>query len=239
MKSLFLLFIGCFIFLTVFSQEKTIIYCFPGQGSNQHIFDSLTVDSNYVLKFIEYGTPEKGMNMETFAKTLTNQIDTTRNFILLGVSLGGMICVELSELLNPEKTILISSAKNRSELPFRYKFQKAFPLYKIFGGRTLLAGAKFLQPIVEPDRNKNKETFKQMISSKDPTYMKRTVSLIINWNRTSNSKKIKHIHGDKDHTIPLRNVSNPNFVLENGSHMIALTRAEEISKILNIILKEK
>jgi pimeloyl-ACP methyl ester carboxylesterase len=191
------------------------------------------------LNFIEYGTPEKGMNMETFAKTLTNQIDTTRNFILLGVSLGGMICVELSDLINPEKTILISSAKNRTELPFRYKFQKAIPLYKIFGGRTLLAGAKILQPIVEPDRNKNKETFKQMISSKDPTYMKRTVSLIINWNRTSNSKKCLHIHGDNDHTIPLRNISNPNFILENGSHMIALTSAAEINEILNTILKEK
>jgi pimeloyl-ACP methyl ester carboxylesterase len=232
-----LLFFGLVSSSLAISQVKTIIYCLPGQGSDRHIFDSLSIDSNFELKFIEYGTPEKGMTMENFAKSISTQIDTTKKFILLGVSLGGMICMELNEQLKPEKTIIISSAKNRKELPFRYKFQKVIPLYKIFGGRTLLAGAKFLQPMVEPDRNKNKETFKKMIASKDPIYMKRTISLIINWKRKGNSKDCIQIHGNKDHTIPVRNVLKPTFIVENGSHMMTLTRAEEISKILNSILK--
>jgi pimeloyl-ACP methyl ester carboxylesterase len=234
-----ILFISLIIGITANGQQKTVIYCFPGQGSDKHLFDSISLDSNYVLDIIEYGSPEKGMGMESFARSLSVNIDTTRKFILLGVSLGGMICIELSEFLNPEKTIIISSAKNRKELPLRYKFQRTVPLYKIFGGRTLLAGAKFLQPIVEPDRNKNKETFKQMISSKDPTYMKRTISLIINWRRISNSKRIYQIHGNNDHTIPLRNITNPDFIIRNGSHMITLTRPAEINKNLNSILLEK
>lgn len=232
-------FIYLILGIIAFGQQKTVIYCFPGQGSDKHIFDSISVDSNYVLEFIEYGSPEKGMSMESFAKSLAPKIDTTKKFILLGVSLGGMICIELSELLHPEKTIIISSAKNKKELPLRYKFQRTVPLYKIFGGRTLLAGAKFLQPIVEPDRNKNKETFKQMISRKDPTYMKRTISVIINWRRISNSKRIYHIHGNNDHTIPIRNIMNPDFIIRNGSHMITLTRPAEINKTLKFIFLEK
>lgn len=239
MKGFLILFISLIIEIAAFGQNKTVIYCFPGQGSDKHLFDSISVDSNYILEFIEYGSPEKGMSMESFAKSLSAKIDTTRNFILLGVSLGGMICIELSELLHPEKTIIISSAKNRKELPLRYTFQRKIPLYKIFGGRTLLAGAKFLQPIVEPDRNKNKDTFKRMISSKDPTYMKRTVSLIINWGRISNSKRIYQIHGNNDHTIPLRNITNPDFIINKGSHMIALSRPAEINRTLNSILLEK
>ena len=239
MKRIVILFISLIIGITANGQQKTVIYCFPGQGSDKHLFDSISVDSNYVLEIIEYGSPEKGMSMESSARSLSVNIDTTRKFILLGVSLGGMICIELSEFLNPEKTIIISSAKNRKELPLRYKFQRTVPLYKIFGGRTLLAGAKFLQPIVEPDRNKNKETFKQMISSKDPTYMKRTISIIINWRRISNSKRIYQIHGNNDHTIPLRNITNPDFIVRNGSHMITLTRPAEINKNLNSILLEK
>jgi esterase/lipase len=176
--------------------------------------------------------------MHSFAKQLSTQIDTSQEFILIGVSLGGMICVELNEFLKPEKTIIISSAKNRNELPFRYKFQKVIPLYRIFGGRTLLAGAKILQPIVEPDRKKNKETFKKMLAGKSPAYMKQTVSLIINWDRDSNSKKVYHIHGTRDHTLPYRKIQTVNYTIRKGSHMMTLTRARELSPILNLILKE-
>src|SRR5437762_11247016 len=98
-----------------FGQSKKItIYCFPGQGSDKRLFDSLSIDPAFNVKVIEYTTPEKRMDLRSFAKHLSLQIDTTHKFVLLGVSLGGMICAEISEILNPEKTIIISSAKNRS-----------------------------------------------------------------------------------------------------------------------------
>jgi pimeloyl-ACP methyl ester carboxylesterase len=221
-----------------FSQAKTIIYCFPGQGSDRRIFDSLRLCSDYDIEFIEYGTPEKHATMHSFARQLAGQIDTTRNFILLGVSLGGMICSELSEILKPEKTILISSAKNRGELPFRYKFQKAIPIYKLVPGAILLASAKVLQPIVEPDRNKNKSTFKSMLRRKEHTYMRRSVDLIIQWDRKENSSFIYHLHGSHDHTLPIRNIT-PSDVVKGGSHMMTLTRGEEVSVLVNRILEKE
>lgn len=176
--------------------------------------------------------------MSVFAKTISSQIDTTSGYILIGMSLGGMLCVELSEILSPQKTIIISSAKNRNDLPARYKFQKKFPIYKIFPGSFLLLGAKLLQPVVEPDRNKNKHTFKNMLRTKSGLYMKRSIGLIIKWERTANTKKIYHIHGTNDHTIPIRKIKTVDYTIEGGSHMITLTRAKEISAIINKILKE-
>jgi hypothetical protein len=224
--------VGCY------SQTKKTIYCFPGQGADKRIFDSLNIDTSFELKVIEYGTPDKHMTLKSFAIELSKQIDTTKEFVLIGVSLGGMICSELSELLNPEKTIIISSAKNRNELPFRYRFQKTIPIYKLFPGCFLLAGAKLLQPIVEPDRKKNKATFKAMLAGKNGKYMKRTINLIIKWDRKNNSKKIYHIHGNKDHTLPLKKIQKPDYIIQNGSHMMTLTRAREISLFLNKILCE-
>ncbi|WP_320004605.1 hypothetical protein [Shiella aurantiaca] len=142
-----------------------------------------------------------------------------------------MLCAELSEVLNPEKVIIISSAKNRQELPFCYTFQRIIPLYKLMPPRLLLGGAKMLQPLVEPDRNKNKATFQQMLGAKDPLYMKRSIGMIIRWERTLNSQKIIHIHGDNDHTLPIRRVRS-DHVVPNGSHMITLTRFEEVKQIL-------
>ena len=228
-----------FISTNVFCQQKTVIYCFPGQGSDARIFGSIHVDTTlFELVFVEYGTPEKWMNMKEFAYSLKNEIDTLNRYILLGVSLGGMICAELSESLNPWKTILISSAKNKNELPFHYRFQKTIPLYKMFPKGFLLTGAKIMQPIVEPDRKKNKDIFKDMLNKKNAAYMKRTIHLIINWERETNTKKIYHIQGNNDHTLPVRHIKNPDFIVENGSHMMTLTRGTEISNILKQILSE-
>jgi pimeloyl-ACP methyl ester carboxylesterase len=222
---------------TYSAQIKKTIYFIPGQGSDKRIFEDLTIDSSYTIKFLEFGTPDKKTSLEEFAKQISTRIDTTEEFILVGVSMGGMICAEINEILNPKKVIIISSAKNRTELPFRYKFQRIIPLYKIFPARLLFWGAKFLQPLVEPDRNKNKEAFKAMLYDKNPTYIKRTIRMLIKWERISNSKNIIHIHGTNDHTLPFRNILNPDYTIENGSHMMTLTRAEEISEILNKIIE--
>ena len=236
-KNAIFVFVCLLVSTNVICRQKTLIYCFPGQGSDARIFDSIQVDTAlFELAFIEYGTPEKRMDMKDFARSLINEIDTLNQYVLLGVSLGGMICAELNETLNPWKTILISSAKNWNELPFRYRFQKTIPLYRLFPKGFLLVGAKIMQPIVEPDRKKNKETFKNMLNKKNAAYMKRTIHLIITWKRTGNTKKIYHIHGDGDHTLPLRKIKNPDFIMENGSHMMTLTRGSEISCILSQIL---
>jgi pimeloyl-ACP methyl ester carboxylesterase len=128
-----------------FSQSTTTIYLFHGQGSDQRIFDSLVFDSIYSIERIHYDIPEKGATMESFARQLSKQIDTTKPFILIGMSLGGMLCAELQEIMDPEMVVLISSAQNRSELPFRYRFQRIIPLYEIIPAPWLLAGAKWVQ----------------------------------------------------------------------------------------------
>jgi pimeloyl-ACP methyl ester carboxylesterase len=229
--------ISILILVMVFiTKAQTNIYFFPGQGSDKRIFDSLEIDPRFNKIFIEYTVPKKGTSLAQFAKQLSVQIDTTKPFILIGVSLGGMLCCEMSEYLHPEKTIIISSAKNRKELPFRYRFQRYIPLYAVLPPVVLKWGAKVMQPIVEPDRNKNKETFKSMLNSKSPKYYKRTIRMIVNWQLRKNSRKIIHIHGTKDHTLPYRKLKNVDHTVEKGSHMMTLTRAREIGNILKTIL---
>lgn len=115
--------------------------------------------------------------------------------------------------------------KNSEELPKRYTFQKKIPVYKIVSSKLSKAGAKILQPIVEPARRKEKETFKAMLEAKDPVFLERTISMIINWDRKTNSKEIIHIHGNKDRTIPIKNV-NFDYLVNKGSHMMTLKKPD-------------
>ena len=220
------------------NQVKSLIYLIPGQGSDDRLFKNLQFDCTYDIRHISYDIPAKNMTLPEYAKVLSAQIDTTLPYIIIGVSLGGMIATEMCEFMHPEKVIIISSAKCHDELPGRYKFQQHFPIYKIVSGRMSKAGAKILQPVVEPDRNKEKETCKCMLNDKDPDFLKRTIKMILEWERTGYSSNIIHIHGDNDHTIPIRNVKY-NYMVKNGSHMMVLTKGEEISKILNVVLHKE
>lgn len=93
----------------------------------------------------------------------------------------------------------------------------------------------FLQPIVEPDRNKEKVTFESMLQKKNKFYMKQSVNLIINWDRVTFSKNIIHIHGSNDHTLPIKNIK-ADFIIKNGSHMMTLTNGEEINMLIMSLL---
>jgi len=233
-----------FLFLAQFSVtwnktagQDTHIYLFHGQGSDHRLFKNLVVPPGYDTVHISYPMPEKREDMHSYAFRILSQIDTTEPFILLGVSLGGMICTELSDTLSPVRTILISSAKTGSELPGRYTFMKTFPVDRIVPKGLIKAGGRLLQGIVEPDRKYDKETFKSMLKEKDPLFLKRTADMIIHWERTTCSRQIVHIHGNKDHTIPVKNVK-ADYIVDGGSHMMIITRADEINELIGNILSE-
>jgi len=217
------------------AQDSVNIYLLPGQGADGRLFKNLHIEGNYNAKVIEYSVPDKGMDMKAYAELLAQQIDTTTEFILIGTSLGGMLATEISDFLNPQKTIIISSAKNSMELPWRYNFQKKFPIYKLVGARISKFGARVLQPIVESDRKYEKETFVAMLDDLDPTFLKRTIAMILEWDRVENEAPIIHIHGSKDKTIPIKNVDY-DLVIEDASHMLTLINSTELNTLLNQLL---
>ena len=53
--------------------------------------------------------------------------------------------------------------------------------------------------------------------------------------KTDKSEKVIQIHGDNDNTVPIKNLK-PEYTLVGGSHMMALTEGEAISKLIERIL---
>ena len=215
--------------------SDTIIYLLPGQGADCRLFKY--IEFPYDTVHLEFPVPEKKTTLREYAHGFIPRIDTSKPFILIGVSLGGMICSELTDTLEPDLTIVISSAKYRAELPGRYKFQKTIPLNKIIPKGMTKWGAKVLAPIVEPARKQDKETFRSMLEAKDPAYIKRTVDMVINWNKEGYNDRIIHIHGDRDHTLPHRKVRY-DYLVENGTHMMVYIRGDEVSRLINEILQD-
>lgn len=215
---------------------NTLIYLFPGQGSDHRIYKHLEIPEGFDTIHISLPRPQKKERLETYALRCIEQIDTSRPYILMGISLGGMICTELSDTLKPLHTIIISSAKGKEELPGRYNIMKRVKINRLVPGSLTKAGARVLSVVVEPDRRTD-AVFKTMLKDKEPYYLKWTVNMIINWQRESNAEHITHIHGDHDHTLPIKNI-NCDYIIEQGTHSMIITASDEVNRIISEILEE-
>ncbi len=55
---------------------------------------------------------------------------------------------------------------------------------------------------------------------------------MLNWQQEKVLKNIVHIHGTKDNIFPIKHIKN-SIEIEGGTHVMILTKAKEISKIIH------
>lgn len=207
-----------------------VIYAIPGLGTNKELYRNLRV-AGHALKILEWPLPDKGGSLPAYAARFLTQIpEQQRPVKLIGVSFGGMICTELSELVPVKKVVLISSCANRKQFPKRLKVLRYLPVYKVIPDALLRALAKsarsFLgfEPAFAP-------TFRNMIDSMPAGYFSYCIHYILNWQRTTHPAGIVQLHGTADGL--LTHYSSAAYKIHDGSHSMVLNRADEINKILD------
>ena len=95
------------------------IYGISGLGADERVFDYLKLDITLIpLLWI---TQLKNETIEDYSLRLAEKIDTSEKFVLVAVSFGGLVAVEISKVFNPKLTILISSIEVQSEIPKLYR----------------------------------------------------------------------------------------------------------------------
>lgn len=209
------------------------VYLVPGLGTDERIFRNL--EFNYPTKIIKWAVPHPKETLPHYAMRLAEQIDTQYPFSMVGVSFGGMCALEIAKVLNPVKTILISSAKTEDELPFKIKLLRLVPLHKYINDRMYIRLAFINARLLGIRTVEQNDLFKKMLESLPPYYFMRSVNCIAHWKNKEYPSNIYHLHGDKDTLIPYRNIKNP-IRIKGGTHLMVLNRAREINRILSEIL---
>ena len=189
------------------------------------------------IRCIEYEVPERHATMNSYARQLAKQIDTSQNFALAGVSLGGMLAIEMTDWLDPRQVILISSAANSTEIPGLYRFFRHLPLHRILGGNFYKFSTLALQPLFEPMPRQEAQLFRSMIKDTEPKFMRRVVRCIVEWDRVGEVAGVIHIHGTKDRTLPIRHTT-PDLVVEGGTHVMVHLLPERVMYLISSILNE-
>lgn len=230
-KTFFGAFFCLFTLLRTMGQSNHTLYMLHGLGSDARIFKRLDLKNMDTIA-LYLPTPYADETMEKYAQRLVNQIDTTRPFSLLGVSFGGMVAVELGKILKPTRIFLVSSAKTAQEIPMRYHLQRHFPIYKWLGGHFMKKSSPLAAQIFEPAMRPIIPFFKSMVMAKDPRFMTGSLYCIVHWQNTVVLPNVRHIHGSKDNTLPIRRIENA-AILKGASHWLIYLNADAVSKMIN------
>jgi hypothetical protein len=212
------------------------VYCISGMGVDGRLFKNLRLE-NCRIHHVKWITPLKGETLPGYAMRLTEQIDTSRPFVLAGVSFGGMCSVEIAKKIKPQRTFIISSCKKNSELPFKIIFWKFSGLHRFLGDAFFIKGAMLVKRQFGIRTPEQSQKFLEMLKCSPKGYFSRAVNCILFWKNDTVPHGVIQIHGTKDEVLPVRNIKGCNYIIEGGTHFMVVDRGEEISAIINSELR--
>lgn len=212
------------------------LYLFSGLGADKRAFQFLEFPKGLNIIHIDWIEPLKNESIQSYAKRISSIIDTTKPYSIIGLSFGGMMAVEVAQFLNPQKVILISSIENKNEMPFYFKLTGLLKLNKLIP-RNLKTKSNFLINWFFGVKNiQEKKMLSDIIEASNPRFTYWAINEILNWKMEVITSNVIQIHGDMDKIFPFKKIK-PQYLIANGGHLMVANKADEISKVLEEVLK--
>lgn len=207
------------------------VYLLSGLGADKRIFARLTFPEGVVVFHIEWITPLLHESLESYAARLSSQIDHFKPFMLIGVSFGGMVAVELTRILRPHKTIIISSASHQGQIPWYYRISGVLNLHLLVPVSILKAPTYLTFWFFGANTREQKDLLSNILKDTDGDFLRWAISKITKWKQSSKTENLFHIHGTSDRILPLTFIK-PDLEIKNGGHLMVYEQHELISDVL-------
>jgi len=217
------------------SETSKNIYCISGLGADERAFDRIKIDG-CLLHHLNSISPLPNEDLSSYAKRMSEQVKKP-NPILLGLSFGGMIAVEMAKHIDIEKLILISSVKTSNEVPRWMRIVGTLNLHKLIPIRTNRFTEKADDRRMGIETREEKNFVDHYRRTADQKYVDWAVDQILNWKNTWLPSNTFHIHGENDRMFPLKNIQ-ATHVIKKGTHIMILNRADEISTCIGQIISQ-
>jgi pimeloyl-ACP methyl ester carboxylesterase len=211
------------------------IYCIPGLGVDEKIFDGIHLPG-FQLVHLSLIKPIKKESLAAYAKRLITQIDD-RHPIIIGVSFGGMIAIEIAKQIALEKLIIISGVKKHKEIPRWMRISGALRIHKIVPVKSTRLTERADNRRIGIKTDEEKRIVMEYRKRADKNYIAWALDKILNWKNTWIPERLYHIHGDEDRLFPINKVA-ATHVIKQGTHIMLVNMVDEINACLHDILKD-
>ncbi len=210
------------------------VYFIPGIGADYRLFLHLRLPEGYEPAYIHWIPPIKKERLSDYAYRLVQQIDTTEPFILAGLSLGGIMAVEIAKRVPPVCTILISSVPISDDLPKLYRVAGALQLHRLIPA-SLLKLATMVKHSLWMRNAAGRRLMRQVIRAGDNRFIRWALVAVLKWKNETIPQPYYHIHGSRDEIFPIR-LTSPTHIVPKGGHMFLISQPEAVNNLLHEIL---
>ena len=198
------------------------------------MFANLRIDG-YNLVPVPWVPHEEADTLSSYAMKMASSIPEA-NPMILGLSFGGMLTVEIAKNMPVSAALLVSSAKTGTESGYRQKILQ--------NALTFIPEFLFVNPHpvqlyhLGAKTSEEKDLLRKVISQADPKFVKWAVGALLHWNNTEYPPSIYHIHGTNDKVIYPDKIK-PNVWITDGSHIMIYNRAVEVSIVIRAYLDSR
>jgi pimeloyl-ACP methyl ester carboxylesterase len=219
------------------SDKLVNYYLIPGMGADHRLFThfDLKYGQMHYLNWIHHG---KSKNLMEYAHLMAERIKTENN-VLVGSSMGGMVAVEMSKIVNPLATVLVSAPVGRHEFPQILKTFDAIRLHKALTPKQipLISGlADLFMGFKTPEQ---RALFYDMLKGNGTDFLHFSVGAVLGWKNTEPpAGRFIQILGSQDKLFKASKI-NGHHVIEGSGHFTAFEKAREVCDIINEYIREK
>jgi len=157
--------------------------------------------------------------------------------ILLGVSFGGMMAIEIAKRIPGATVIIVSSVRDHRQLPFWIKAGgRVYPHWLIPRMRRPRWRVSFLENyFLGVETDEDGRLVSEFQNKVDQQYLDWAIGTIARWSNEWTPPHFYHIHGGRDRMFPLRRV-DATHLIPDGGHLMVFNRHAAVSNVLREIL---
>lgn len=206
------------------------VYFIPGLAADKRVFRHIQLPEGYEAHYLDWIPPHHHDSLQEYAMRMAEQIDTSEPFVLIGLSFGGMLSIEIAKKFTPEKLILIASISHPSQLPYYYR--KAFQLgLHRFLTPAIIKNGVYLKRYFTSESAEDKKIIRQMARDMDQAFISWAMGAVVSWETEEHNLPAHHIHGTRDLILPHR-YTKPSVSINQAGHLMIFDRAGDINKVL-------
>jgi pimeloyl-ACP methyl ester carboxylesterase len=207
------------------------VYFISGLGVDERIFTNIYLPEPFRMKFIKWIDPFWDDDITTYSKKLLSQIDQTAPVVLVGLSFGGMIAVEIANMITVKKTILFSSVPTSKQFPWYFRAIRICKLYNIAPIKFIRRSNRILFFFLGIKTHAQKLFFKSIHNDANYKFVRWAIHAALGWKRKSNSFHPVQIHGTADKIFPVKYIQ-ADYLVKGAGHFMIFNNAELVTKYL-------
>ena len=212
-----------------------VFYLIPGLGADERVFQFLHLHGEiHVLRWLPSQTPKEPLPQ--YAARLAAAVPVAQACWLVGISFGGVLALEIAQLRPWVQVVLISSLVGPQELPWSGRLARTTGLHHLLPLQLLPRLPRVAQWFFGVKTQRDYQLLLQILRDTDPAFTRWAIAQLMQWPGRPDTPVIR-IHGTEDRLLP-HGAAHSQYQLPGG-HLIIISRAADISRILNKLATEE